>query len=374
MADRVVLHVGAMKSGTTSLQELMFADKARLAEQGILVPGQAWGDQARAVTEVARTWRADGELWTALVAEMADAPGTAVVSMEYLGAFAPPQIAAVVDSLGEAARVEVVITARDLNRSLVSMWQETIQNGRSWPWADYTSAVRRSRPHGRMLRSESEAGRLFWGQQDLGAMVRRWAAGVGDDAVTVVTLPPPGGTGTELTQRFARAVGFAPASATRKSANASLGLLSAVLLQRVNARLEAAGLDRTDGKRFRKRLVAKQILAARAAAEPRIGLPVASWVTKHTTRTVDGLIRAGTRLEGSWSDLTPAEVPGDDPAKVADAALTAVAAEAFATLRRHLADEAVASLPDWPAGADGDAAVAAFADLVAAGVRAGVTV
>jgi hypothetical protein len=375
-----------MKSGTTSLQDLLFAHRETLAGRGLLVPGGVWGDQARAVTEVARTHRADGELWSALAAEISAWPGPAVVSMEYLGPFVPAQVEAVVGSLA-GARVEVVVTVRDLNRTLVSMWQETIQNGRSWTWAEYLAAARSARPRaglagqieqawraGRRPRG-GEAGRTFWKQQDVVAMVRRWGAAVGPDAVTVVTVPPPGAPREELTARFARAVGFsADELAPGESANASLGLTSAVLLQRVNAGLARQGIGLEEGKRLRKRVIAKQILGSRAAAEPRIGLPVARWVEAYAAVAVRRLAAEAGRLEGAWSDLAPLDVPGSDPAAVDVAALSATAEEAFAALRDDLAGRGVTGLPDWPAGTHGDAAVEALAGLVAAGVRAGVTV
>jgi hypothetical protein len=377
VADRVVLHVGVMKSGTTTLQALLFANQDALAGQGLLVPGRSWGDQARAVTEVARTWRADGELWSALAAETAAWPGPAVVSMEYLGPFDARQVSAVVDSFGDV-RVEVVLTVRDLNRSLASMWQETVRNGRSWTWSDYLAAARAGRPRRgrwawlRTPRQPPEAGRTFWRQQDVVAMVRGWGAVVGKDHVTVVTVPPPGAPAEELTDRFAAAVGFSATDLVPgASENTSLGLVSAVLLQRVNALLEADGIARGDGRRFRKRVVARQVLGARAGSEPRIGLPVAPWVVSYAARAVQQLAAEVTRLEGTWADLTPVDVPGGDPARVDEASVAAAAQQAFTALRDHLTAQQVAPLPAWPAGSTGEGAVAALAGLVAAAVRAG---
>lgn len=373
MADRVVLHVGTMKSGTTSLQELLFANRPALASQGLLVPGDTWGDQARAVTEVARTSRATGALWSALCDEIAAHAGPAVVSMEYLGPLPAAVVDAVVGSLGDT-RVEVVLSVRDLNRTLVSMWQETIQNGRPWTWADYLAGARRARPRGRAPRVVPEAGRTFWKQQDIVGLVRTWAAAVGPESVTLVTVPPPGAPRDELAERFARAVGFsADGLRPAESANASLGLTSAVLLQRVNAALAQQGLGLDAGKRLRKRVLAKQILAARAATEPRIGLRVPRWVRSYADGTVRRLAAEVSRLEGSWADLTPIDVPGSAPATVDEVALSDTAGRAFAELRAVLGERGVTPPDEWPAGASGDRAVAALAGLVAAGVRAGVT-
>ena len=68
-----------------------------------------------------------------------------------------PKAREVVGSFGDA-EVEVVVSARDLARTIPAMWQENIQNwGRGVSWDDYLGGVRaddRSRPGpGRSSRS-----------------------------------------------------------------------------------------------------------------------------------------------------------------------------------------------------------------------------
>jgi len=41
VAERVFLHVGAPKSGTTFLQTVMWENREGLAERGVLIPGGA---------------------------------------------------------------------------------------------------------------------------------------------------------------------------------------------------------------------------------------------------------------------------------------------------------------------------------------------
>ena len=146
MSERVVLHVGAMKSGTSYLQGLLYANKPALAGRGVLVPGDAWSHQVRAVRQVLAPGRHPGTpRWKALADEIRSAPGTAVVSMEYLGPAKRSAAEQIVADLG-GSDVRVVFTVRDLNRSLASMWQETVQNGRSWTWDEYVADARRKRP------------------------------------------------------------------------------------------------------------------------------------------------------------------------------------------------------------------------------------
>ena len=90
MAQRVVLHVGTMKSGTSFLQNVLGENKAELAERGVLVPGRRWRRQVRAVKELIAhggpgqpPMPVDG-VWQQMVEEIRAWPGTAVISMEYL--------------------------------------------------------------------------------------------------------------------------------------------------------------------------------------------------------------------------------------------------------------------------------------------------
>lgn len=321
MAERVVLHAGTMKSGTTTLQALLFDNQAQLRSRGVLVPGSSWGDQVRGARDVIA---GGGPTWSALVAEIEAWDGTAVLSMEYFGAMRPHEVQLVARDL---RRLSVVVTARDLNRQLVSMWQETVQNGRSWGWPDYLAGAKASRPPGTPA---SEAGRTFWRQQDLVRIVRRW----GEVApVTVVTLPPPGALRSTLVERFAAAAQVDLAGLSADRANESVGAVSAVLLQRVNMALAAQGIAHDQGREVRKDVLAKEVLAARAVSEPRLGLDVARWVPSYSRRMVKAL--RDVPVVGDWRDLRPVAVPGVEPVAVSDLELIDAARDGFQGLRER---------------------------------------
>lgn len=330
MAQRVVLHVGLMKSGTSFVQDLLFAAKAELGAHGVLVPGAGWGRQVAAVKDVLSA--SPGRPWRRMVDEIDGHEGTAVVSMEFLGPAGPDQVDRVVGAFGGGAVVDVVVTARDLNRSVASLWQETIQNGRSWGWDEYVADVAAKRPgRGAGVADRVTAGGTFWRQQHLPRVVDSWSRAVGHDHVQVVTVPGPGAPRDTLAHRFGEVLGVAvPVHEGTGGANASLGLTSTLVLQRVNRLLDAQGLTFPTGARLRKQVLAKTVLAARRAEEPRLGLPVAPWVVEQAADTVAVLRDAGTRLVGSWEDLTPVEVPGVHPSsidavEVGEAALVALA-------------------------------------------------
>ena len=108
MAERVVLHIGTMKSGTSYLQGQLFSQRARLAELGVLVPGSSRAEQIQALTQ-SRNKRGDRSTWTAMAAEIRDHPGDVVLSHELLGAAGARTVKNLLPDLGSAT-VDVVIT------------------------------------------------------------------------------------------------------------------------------------------------------------------------------------------------------------------------------------------------------------------------
>jgi hypothetical protein len=341
MAERVVLHVGTMKSGTSYLQALLFAQKPRLAGSGVLVPGEVWTDQARAVRQAVAGRRAPSrDRWEAMAAEVRSAPGTAVISMEYLGPTRPRLAKQIVGDL-DADDVAVVVTARDLNRTLVSMWQETIQNGRTWTWADYLADAEAKRPaDGPGIQDRRTPGGTFWRQQDLVRMVEDWSAVVGHERVSLVTVPPPGADRVVLARRFAEATALdLDPGREVATANESLGLASLLVLRRVNELLDERGLAFPAGQGLRKRVLAKTVLAARRGEEPALGLTTPPWVRDQAERTARMLREAGTRLVGDWADLEPVDVPGTDPGSVSAALVHDAAVAGLAGLVAALVGE-----------------------------------
>ncbi|MCW2760520.1 MAG: hypothetical protein JWR85_721 [Marmoricola sp.] len=337
MGQRVVLHVGAMKSGTSYLQALLFTNQAVLAERGVLVPGRTWSDQVRSVQDVlglgsARTGDISG-YWDRLVSETTSYDGTSVVSMEFLGPAAPETAVRIV---GEWDDVTVVVSARDLNRQLASMWQETVQNGRTWTFDGYLQSARDSRPRpDRRPEDVTTAGKTFWRQQNVVRLCRNWSAT--GARVVLLTVPPPGASRDVLRDRFLSVIGVTPDGLDdAPGSNESIGAASTVVLRRVNELLDEAGLRAPQGQHLRKEILAKKVMAARKDIEPRIGLPVAPWVESQAATMVARLQELGVELVGEWGDLTPVEVPGVDPAEIDGAE---VAEAATAALARLLANQ-----------------------------------
>lgn len=335
MASRTVLHVGTMKSGTSHIQSRLFENKSALADADILVPGDRWGDQVQGVKDILAIQR-HGEgratgAWQRLADQMAAHDGTAVISMEFLGPAGPKIIRGICESVTGA---ETVITVRDLNRTLAAMWQETIQNGRTWTYRDYLSAAEEWRPRkGSTMKGAPKAGRTFWRQQNVVRMARDWGAAA---PTTLITLPPPSGSRTLLWERFCRVLDVPTEGwADARASNESIGASSALLLRQLNQLLDENGMQFPVGDSVRKQYLAKEVLAGRKKQEPAIGLPVSKWVRRHAREMVAELRELDLTFIGDWDELEPVDVPGVDPADVADHEVVDAAVVALAAMIRR---------------------------------------
>lgn len=332
MAERVVLHVGLMKSGTSHLQARLAAAADGLAAAGFLFPGESWRDQVNAVSDaLGRRQRAHGEfegVWDKMVREIDEFPGTAIISMEFLAAADAEKLSVVVDSF-PSSRVEVVVTVRDLGRTVPSMWQETLKNGRTWSWREYVDGVRHRRG----------PGEVFWREQDAVAVTGKWAGLIGSAAVAVVTLPRSAGDPELLWHRFCEAAGLPPDSAASpESGNESLGAASALLMERLNQRVD--DLAWPDYSRHVKFGIAKSILPAHRRDEPAIGFKASRWVRRAAEEQQAGLAASGARIIGDLGDLEPVASPGAPPEKVTAQAQLDAALHALEELvRRNVAND-----------------------------------
>ncbi len=133
MTKRVYLHIGLPKTGTTYLQDSLWAQRAELRRRGLLIPGRHRRRHLLASFEVREDpslARRPGDVtrpWGELVEEILASESDALVSHEFFSAAGVPQIQRVLDDL-PGREVHVVITARALVEIGLSMWQESVKN------------------------------------------------------------------------------------------------------------------------------------------------------------------------------------------------------------------------------------------------------
>ena len=315
MAERVVLHIGSMKSGTSFIQNVLGNNRDELARHGISFAGERWRDQVAAVQDLIAHGGPDQApleptgAWQQLTEEINATPGTVVVSMEFLAPRMTRKIEIVRDGLG--GRLEVVLTGRDLARNIAAMWLESVQNGSAVTWDDYLTAVRAED-------RSSPVARNFWNHQGLAAIARRWSDVVGPDHFTLMTVPPKGAPSGLLWERFAHVLELDPAAFELDvRANRSIGLATAITLRHLNEILGREGKPATDHAFYDllvKHLLTKRGLVAREG-EPTLGLDE-RWVMKRGAAEVSALRAQRHRVIGDLDELLPQPVRGIHPDEV----------------------------------------------------------
>lgn len=354
---RIVLHVGAPKTGTTFLQGALWDQRSALLEQGYVCPGTRERDMFHAAVEIRESfafWGLDpAELkgsWRRMCAEARDFNGSTIMSHELLSAANPRQIARALAPL-EGEEVHVVLTVRDLARQVTSEWQERVKNGGSKSFKSFHRAI------GRQLRDQEFSG-AFWRSQDPVSILSRWGAQIPAERIHVVTCPPPGVGPAELWHRFADACGFdadALGPLEETTSNKTLGSVQAALLMRIN---EALGgrIPQPDYGRLVKHQFAQRTLAYHDS--PPLQCPsslveqLRSWAEERNAV----LRKRGYVIHGDLDELLPAPVSADDgdslgPRAERDAAVEVIADLLVERAEMIAARSAAASLAERALGA-----------------------
>ncbi len=338
-ASRVFLHIGEPKTGTTFLQQVMWANRAELAAQGVVLPGHHPQDHFRAsqdlrgiqklATDPAGSWTGEWEILARQAAQAAQAGKAAVISHELFSAADAGQAERAVTSL-QPAEVHVVITVRDIATLLPAEWQETVKHRNTRGWEDWLGDV-----IDRESVADDRRQWWFWRVHDTLAIGRLWSQYVPPERVHVITTAPRSAGSGLLWQRFASLLGVGAGSVdvSRARPNASLGLAETEFLRRLNQALPGEIPDWFYMWNV-KEAVAHQALAARPPGE-RLVLPADrdAWAKEHAELLVAGLHESGYDLVGDLGELRPRQVtqpgasPADQPAgQMLDAAVQAAAA------------------------------------------------
>ncbi len=331
MSKRLVLHIGAMKTGTTFLQTTLERNHELLAGAGIDFTGNRFAYQTRAVSAVLKGPDEGGrryKKWRKLVRAARQAEqDTSVVSMEFLSFADDRQIRNLLKPLN-GMRVEVVMTVRDQFQVAPAQWQTHCRNNGTSDWGGYLRQIEPSRT-GRSRRND--AYRTFHRAQDVDETLRRWASYKRVKRVHVVTVPGRDAPQDELWNRFFDAVRVRPPVVDFGVAapNTSLGYGSCDLLRRLNPHL-----DDVPGGMYRKgmRQLAREVLAPRRDQESRPALDRrgAEYARSLNQQLRESITENGFVLHGDLDDLpVPTSLDEYDPRPVpVPQAETMAAAEA----------------------------------------------
>lgn len=329
MAERLILHIGAMKTGTSFLQSVLQSNQAAHDRAGYRFLS-TFGTQSsgvRAVLTSPNTPERHGA-WRALIEEARRFEGeAAIVSMEFLSFARRHQVDAFLRGT-EGLDVQVVATVRDQFRALPGQWQSFTRNQGTDPWARYLRLVDPARQ--RPGEAESRAARAFRRAQDIPRILRRWSGHPGVSRTDVIVVPSSSAPRDQLWRLFTGAVGMPADRAERLdevSHNASLGYASCRALRLLNTHLQdhPPRVYRTG-----MRPLVREALMPRRGLERR---PTLDRGAAAFARTANGRIRAeladtADGVHGSLDDLPvpdvlpqlPRRAEGPDPKRVREAA------------------------------------------------------
>jgi hypothetical protein len=303
-ARRVFIHVGAPKTGTTYLQQVLDANAADLARLGGIEVGDRMYGQHHAALDLRGIAPARGEdprrtgSWDRLARRVTESGRDAVISSELL-AWATEDDVAQARSTLSAFEPHVVLTMRDLGRQVPALWQEEIKNNATFSYETFLERLADpDRPRGP---------RDIWVGQDPRLALRWWADGLPPERVHIVTVPPAGSDPRLLWRRFCAVLGVDPDAyaAVPEGANPSLGASQATLLQRVNAALPR-GFKQPSFLRFVKHGMVETSLTV-AGRDAQVAMPAvyADVVRARTEQITSYIVERGWHVVGDLGELTP---------------------------------------------------------------------
>ncbi len=307
VSERVYVHIGLPKTGTTFLQSALWDGRGHLAAKGCLVPGEERASSWRAASDLLgrRPKSADARnvsgTWHAVAREIREWRGDrAIFSEELLATANRRQVQRLASSVG--GEVHAVVTVRDLDRVLPSLWQQQIRQGRTYSWPEFVASVRDPE------QGSVHAAAAFWLRFDLEKVLRIWAGELSPERIHVVVVPPAGSPATALLELFAAAVGIEPVllqrSAPEAQSNPALGRAELETLRRLNVALGGQLNERQYA-----RAVVKAVIPELEKGPPsaRVTVPPEArpWLDELSARQVAHLRTGAYDVIGEPDDLLP---------------------------------------------------------------------
>jgi len=317
VADRVYLHIGAAKTGTSYLQQMIWRNREVLEEQGVFLPLGRRRAHFDAVADLRGGIWTDGAItrtWEDLAEDVKARSGVALVSEELLCGSSPGHIERVLASLAPVP-VHVILAARDIGRQAPAEWQQALRARSQMPYDEWL----------RRLRDEPD--RSFWNTQDPVRVYERWGTRLEPGHFHLLTVPPRGALPSMLWDRFCSIFGADASQATMPDTpqNESLGVVESELLRRFNAQLGPLFPMRTAYiKVVRDHLMRPALQGSPTSV--RIGVPEewVEWITGRADQLVQDLRALGDQIDvvGSVEDLqAQVEAATVAPDQVSDAEL-----------------------------------------------------
>lgn len=299
---RVFLHIGLPKTGTTYLQRVLWANRDRLAEDGVFLPGFGHREHLWAALDLRERRRLDRRdprapgSWQRLVDQSLGQGRDALITHEFFCGASVEQAERAVAAFPDA-EVHLLVTARDSAGIALAGWQESVKNGGTTG----LEAVLDGAPAG-----GPEFSMRNW---DLVGVLERWTTQVPAARVHVLPMPAPGQPRDLHWRNFAGVLGLDPDRypAPGDTANPALGIAQIELLRRVNEHLpKYSAFER--GQWIRGYL-AEDLLAQQAGGRARMPAERRTAFLERDRQAVELITARGFDVVGDLSRLQGAE-PG----------------------------------------------------------------
>jgi hypothetical protein len=311
-----LLHIGPHKTGTTSLQNSIRANRDEILRQGVFygAPEGRLASNRIARSLLRLPFKNPNEVvdyreWEDQVARVraSEAPRV-IVSGEEFSFCEKREIQTLLKDLGRD-RVHVVVTVRPLAKVLPSQWQLDLRgsftSGSFDEWLRWTLKPRGARRIAQLIGVPHP----FWFRHRHDELVARWAKEIGADRVSVVVVDDR--DHRVLLTAFERLLGLSGGTLqpVDGKSNPSLSAQEIAIILRVQQLLQEKGLlfaERVRSRQIQRRLLS---LRPRLATDRKIELP--QWAVPEVSdlsRSVyEGLINSGVRIVGDPTLLL--EVP-----------------------------------------------------------------
>lgn len=273
--------------------------------------------------------------WNRMLREVKSWDGPVLLSAEALSTLRSRDAEKIVEALD--APIQVVITARTLEKIIPSSWQQHVRNGRGEGYERYLRRIEDefAAGEGQAGTAEGYEGDLmrgFWRAYLISGLTRRWQnlTGSGVNVVTVPTSGPP----DVLWQRFAQACGLGeilpkqPPKLTQAQANIGITAPEAHALASVNRAMLTTGMPDLARRRLRF-IIVREGFHSRDDRGPGLAVPEANrdLVKRWSSFDVAELAQTEAKVFGDVSELQSSFVraPGDPtPSQISDAAYVAL--------------------------------------------------
>lgn len=314
-ANSIMLHIGAHKTGTTSLQAALFAASKQLEEQGV-INLVADGDEtanhaARAVQRLPSSGSAgapvDYNVWTTLVRQAQAHPNQLVsISAEAFAVSESLVIKQIVKDLG-LDRLQVVITLRPLGKILPSQWQQDLHG--AWLSLEFDEWLKKTLKDVEPVKQIGplQVPNQFWFRHRHDALLQRWIDAVGRDSITLVVADDQ--RKSSLLEHFEKLLSLSAGTLTSTgiTRNQSMTLPEMQIMQRYGELLKSSELGKriVEQSRYHKALRILRKMRPENENDARLAVPAWSYerVSEIQHEMVERMQASGVAVIGTLNQL-----------------------------------------------------------------------